>query len=537
MTVDLHGFTAGIASPVLVDPEATLAAFLQNAPSLLYTKDLQLRYTLMNRVFIRGLGLRRADVLGNVDAQIFGSEVGARLEAADRRVIATGTSVVTDEDLPGPRGTRCFMLVRFAIKDDQGRTLGLGGIASDTTQRAQRQRMNAILSEVGVRLAESLDVEHTIHVAGAYGGERLADMCWIGLFDKSGLLQPVSTTARRPSDVALMQRLRPSTPLFATRSPIVHTLAATEPRLIGRLTRRFLADIADSDEQRDILLSLRLRSMVLVPLIARGGPIGLLALGTTTRRMTRVDLDGGLELGRRVVLALESAHQYRKVQEAVAARDEAVSIAAHELKTPLAALRLQVERMARRASRGELDDASCASGLSRATGQIDRMASLLDTLFDVARITTGALEIEKTPVDLCQVAREAARDLEPDAIAARCTIVVSAGEACTGRWDRVRLAQVLRNLVANAVKHAPGSTVVVACRQEGGHGIVTVSDDGPGIPEEKIGTIFDPFVKGGGKGLGLGLYIARRIVEAHGGSLSVRSPRGSGATFTLSLPV
>ncbi len=536
MTVDLRGFTALISSPALVDAEATLAAFLQNAPSLLYTKDLSLRYTLLNRVFIRGLGLRRADVLGKTDAEIFPKDVAARLADVDARVIATGSTIITDEDLPGPRGARCFMCVRFPIKDDAGKLLGLGGIASDTTKRAQRQRMNAILSEVGVRLAESLDVEHTIQVAGEFGGERLADLCWIGLFDERGMLQPVVTTARRPQHVALMQRLHPVRPLFATASPIAQAIADMQPLLIARLTKRYIEDMSGSEEQHVILQQIAPRSMVLVPLVARGGPMGLLALGTTERRMSQVDLDGGIELGRRVVLAMESAQQYRAAQEAVRVRDEAVSIAAHELKTPLAALRLQIERMERRAARAELDDTSCAQGLGRARGQIDRMASLLDTLFDVARITTGGFEIDKASVDLALIAREAARDLEPDAIVQRCTVIVSAPTPCAGRWDRVRISQVVRNLIANAVKHAPGSTVVVSCRREGTRGVLTVTDDGPGIPEEKLTAIFEPFVKGGGRGLGLGLYIARRIVEAHGGSLSVRSPRGAGATFTLSLP-
>jgi signal transduction histidine kinase len=221
----------------------------------------------------------------------------------------------------------------------------------------------------------------------------------------------------------------------------------------------------------------------------------------------------------------------------VCGADEAVSIAAHELKTPLAALRLQVERMTRRAARGELDQVSTVSGLGKACGQIDRMGLLLDTLFDVARVASGVVELERSQVDVAAIAAEAARDLEPDANAARCTVVVAPQTKCVGRWDRVRIAQVLRNLIANSVKHAPGSTIVVGCRSEGGRVIITVADDGPGITEDKIAHIFDPFVKGGGGGLGLGLYIARRIVEAHGGVLEVRSPRSGGATFAVSLPV
>ena len=237
---------------------------------------------------------------------------------------------------------------------------------------------------------------------------------------------------------------------------------------------------------------------------------------------------------------------YRKALDAVQVRDEFLSVASHELRTPLTSLHLQVESLIRLIKRGsekgrELEPGVVSGKLDVAARQVMRLIRLIDELLDVSRITTGQFRVEKEPVDLAAMARDVAARFADDAQKAGCPVIVEASEApVLGQWDRVRLEQVVTNLFTNALKFGAGKPVEIHVEADTEAATLTVRDHGIGIPEDAQARIFERFERAptarGFGGLGLGLYIAQRIVDAHGGRIRLHSEAGKGAAFRVELP-
>jgi len=238
----------------------------------------------------------------------------------------------------------------------------------------------------------------------------------------------------------------------------------------------------------------------------------------------------------------EKALLYRKAQEEVRARDEFISVASHELRTPVAALQLQLQLLRRVAERSREDVPPAVSDrLKNLERQTRRVAVLVSELLDLSRLRLGRLELNREPVDVVEIARDVAAPFQDDRGAAGGSAVeVLAPEPVVGSFDRVRIEQVLTNLVANAVKFGEGKPITIRVESAGRAVRAAVIDRGIGIAAEDRERIFDRFERAVPTqhfgGLGLGLYIARRIVEAHGGTIQLESTPGAGSTFTVELP-
>jgi signal transduction histidine kinase len=249
------------------------------------------------------------------------------------------------------------------------------------------------------------------------------------------------------------------------------------------------------------------------------------------------------DLAHRAAQAIENARLYGEAQAAVAARDEFLSIASHELRTPLTALRLALENMRRVASREAIEKlprSYVERVLVTAERQGQRLEKLVSGLLDVSRIHMGRLDLDMEEVELGAAVREALGAVEDEAAQAGSEIQVK-GEAVRGYWDRLRVSQVVTNLLANAVKYGGGKPVEVEYGPRGDDACLVVRDHGIGIDPSDQPQIFERFERAVSSrnygGLGLGLYIVKRIVEAHGGTIAVESKAGEGATFRVVLPL
>ena len=234
----------------------------------------------------------------------------------------------------------------------------------------------------------------------------------------------------------------------------------------------------------------------------------------------------------------EERLQRAQAEEAIRLRDEFLSIASHELKTPLTALQLQLQSLRQRVD--DLD-ARIVSKVDRATQSGVRLANLIETLLDVSRISTGKFELSPEAFDLCQLARDLAERLHDAAAAAGCAIGVSTPEEPVSvRWDRLRIEQVITNLLSNAIKYGAGHPVLLSMLEQGPDALILVSDRGPGIPEKDKDRIFGRFERAVSTrhygGMGLGLYVARQIVEAHAGTIAASNSPSGGAVFTVRIP-
>jgi signal transduction histidine kinase len=235
-----------------------------------------------------------------------------------------------------------------------------------------------------------------------------------------------------------------------------------------------------------------------------------------------------------------------ELANAVAARDEFLAIASHELNTPLTSLKLHVWRILNRF--GDLESGPEALGVLKQQFQViarqgDRLERLVRELLDVSRITGGGLRLDLEAVDLAGVIRDVAQRLTDTAVLAHagCRLTVDAAEQVVGRWDAMRVEQIVDNLLQNALKYGAGKPVTVRATTDGATATLTVEDHGIGLSPADRGRIFGRFERAVSSrnygGLGMGLFIVKQVVEAHAGSVDVQSQPGDGATFVVRLPI
>ncbi|HEX8819159.1 MAG TPA: ATP-binding protein [Archangium sp.] len=229
-----------------------------------------------------------------------------------------------------------------------------------------------------------------------------------------------------------------------------------------------------------------------------------------------------------------------EAREAIQVRDDFLSIASHELKTPLTPLKLHLQVLKKRVASGQPVP---SHHLEKALAQLERLSVLISDLLDTSRIQAGRLDLKHEPLPLGELAREVLAELSP--VSSSHTLTYEGPEeALVVLGDRGRLAQVLTNLLENALKYSPtGGTIRVTVQRDGPRALVSVSDEGIGIPPDQRLQLFERFFRArnapisGFGGLGLGLYICRDIVEHHGGRIWVESEVGRGSTFRFTLPL
>lgn len=292
-----------------------------------------------------------------------------------------------------------------------------------------------------------------------------------------------------------------------------------------------------ADAHVDLLMKLRVRSAMSVPLHVRGEVTGALTFFALARTYDREDLRSAEEYALQVATLLENTGLYAEAQAAIRARDEFLGLAGHELRTPLAALDLAVERLRQRLQPAPPE---LRRSLDTLTRQVRRLSHLSDLIALASARGADDLLLRTEPVDLAAVVRDVALDFADLLAHADCELRLEADGPVVVRGDPTGLEVVLSNLLSNATKFGKGAPIEVSVRREAESAILVVRDHGVGIPPDRIGRVFDRFERAvpcdNFGGLGLGLHISARIVAAHGGQIRADSRDGDGATFTVELP-
>jgi predicted ATPase/signal transduction histidine kinase len=292
----------------------------------------------------------------------------------------------------------------------------------------------------------------------------------------------------------------------------------------------------------------RPRSILCLPIVRRNVMTGmfylenrLVAGAFSAERLAVLEL-----LATQAAISVDNSRLYASSQAAIKVRDDFLSMASHEMNTPLTPLTLWIQKLKKILSKGNgaiggLDAERLPLLLDTIDRQLGRLARLVAGLLDVSRINAGKLAMQRERVDLAFLAHGVVDRHSTESQVAGCDTRVIAEGPIIGYWDPLRLEQVITNLLANAVKYAPGKPIVVSVGRQGEQAIIAVRDQGIGISSENFARIFDRFERVASSqnigGLGLGLFISRQIVEAHGGKLRVESDVGRGATFLVELPI
>nr|WP_226994184.1 PAS domain-containing sensor histidine kinase [Myxococcus hansupus] len=264
----------------------------------------------------------------------------------------------------------------------------------------------------------------------------------------------------------------------------------------------------------------------------------------TSRARVIRDASGNVAVVRGAILDITALKETEAaLQEAVRTRDDFLSMASHELRTPLTSLRLQVQtlrRMGDTAPGQLLGSEKVVGKLDNTERQLRRLGALVDNLLDVSRIQTGKLDFQFSEGDLALVVTDVVSRFTEEARLAGVALDAQVDATATGRFDRLRMEQVLSNLLSNAFRYGAGKPVKVSLTCEPATIRVVVQDSGPGIPAADRDRVFERFTQGDNAqrrgGLGLGLHIVRQIVEAHGGRVHVEETPGGGAAFVVDLP-
>jgi signal transduction histidine kinase len=272
-----------------------------------------------------------------------------------------------------------------------------------------------------------------------------------------------------------------------------------------------------------------------VPLSMKGTLLGAMTfVAATEKRFGEFEIEMAEALALRTSIAIENRRLFESAQSALRAREEFLSVAAHEIRGPLTSIHLAAQKLA------QSSGGSSKHLLELIVREDRRLGRFVEELLDLGRIQTGQLRFEMEQVNLAHVVHDVVARLAPEISASGSRISVDVDEATVGEWDRFRIEQVVNNLISNAIKFGQSEPIEVSLRKEGADAIFSVRDHGVGIDPDMQERIFMPFERQASirnyGGLGLGLYIVRTIVEGLGGKVSVVSLPDQGAEFIVRLP-
>jgi PAS domain S-box-containing protein len=487
------------------------------------------------------------------------AQTGEPMPPLLERILRRDGSVVLAEvaairiDYDGQPATLVFardVTSRLQAEAERDRLLERERAGRAAAERAAQR--SALLAEASRLLAGSFDAAAMLAAMARMVATRLGCVCVFDLVDGTGQLERVAAELADPAlaehAAALKQcRLDPSAiegPPRALRlgRTVVYEDLAEE----AFAPERHSPAGTDDPGHLALLRRLGVHRLASAPLIARGRTLGVLTCAACDRGRGYAADDLALieDLAHRAALAVDNARLHEETERAVRLRDEFLSVASHELKTPLTSLTLAVQGLERvlggaRGGVGPSVDLSLRA-LEIAGRQANRLGQLVGALLDVTRIQAGRLTLTLETVDLGALVQEVTTRMANDLQKSACALSLQAAPQVTGRWDRSRLDQVVTNLLSNAIKFGAGSPVEIRVTGNPTTARLTIRDRGIGVPRDARERIFRRFERAVSMehygGLGLGLYIVRRIIEAHGGTVGVESEPGAGATFSVSLP-
>jgi signal transduction histidine kinase len=394
-----------------------------------------------------------------------------------------------------------------------------------------------LVGEAGVALGEGLDYPDMLARVARRFVPFLADACLMDVLVGAGFRR-VAEAHADPAKEGLLRSLRKHRYQEERPHSIAAAVADGQARLFPALPDAVLEGLSLDRFEIAIIRELGLQSAMVVPLTARHRLVGALVFGAEApARFGQHEVTLAGELARHAALAIDNARLFSQAQQAIELRDEFLTVASHELNTPVASLQLTVQALA---SARSITPEVFSGRVNLIERQTSRLASLIHQMLTVVILEAGRAPVRTQPVDLAALVGEAVRH-EGEALSrAGCEVSVAA-EPVVGRWDRGYLEMAVANLLSNALKFGAGKPIEILVERQADTARLVVRDHGGGIPEDVQARVFERFGKATSvtqlRGLGLGLYLVRAVVEALGGRVQVASAVGAGSTFTVELPL
>ena len=415
-----------------------------------------------------------------------------------------------------------------------------GHIARRHPARKQAEENLRFLSETGNVLSALVDLESTMQKIARLAVPMLADWCVVNIFGQFGEAEYVAQAHRHVHREPALKRLVDYSARVRGSSVLSHEENGTT-EFQSEVSQAALDAIARDAEHRALLAELNPVSFIVVPLSVRERVIGCITFANAEsgRHYSAADVEMASELAHRAAVAIDNARLYKELKEAQRQKDDFLAMLAHELRNPLAAILYANELLKMTGD----SDSQAAEVIDR---QLATLTHLIDDLLDVSRITQDKIQLKKVPTDGAAVARRALATARPLIESRSHELVVDiSDQPMPLEVDLVRVEQILVNLLTNAAKYTPeGGRITVRAFPSSDQAIFNVQDTGVGIPAEMLPRVFELFTQVDQSldrsqgGLGIGLTVVRKLVEKHGGRVSVKSEGpGCGSEFAVGLPL
>jgi PAS domain S-box-containing protein len=406
----------------------------------------------------------------------------------------------------------------------------------DVTEQHRIENHHLTLARMGQVLASSLDYEETLTELVQLLAQQFADYVVLYLRDDGQPAHRARAASREPL-MAWYSKLVLSVPGAPPEEPVSRAIETKQP-LVLQITPDVIRSIIHTEDHGRALKSLGLKSVMAVPLLVGETCLGALLFESSTRTLESADLPLAQEIGRRTALLIENAGLHREAQAAIRARDDVLSIVAHDLRNPLGTVLMEADLLLMGEEGPERSAVESAGAIQRAGKHMTR---LIGDLLDVARIESGQLSVERSFVPVPELVADFVKAQETVAASAGLELRVDvAPDVGFAFVDRDRFLQVLENLFGNAKRFTPwGGQITIGAAPRGEDVLFWLSDTGTGIDSDALPYVFDRYSekrKTDRQGTGLGLPIVKGIVEAHGGRVWAESTEGKGSTFFFTLP-
>ena len=524
--------------------QAKSSGILSISADAMISIDENQRITLFNEGAEKIFGYSKAEVMGASLEML----IPERFRAIHRQHVARFTAAEATARRMGQRGTPIFGLRKNGEEfpaDAAISKLDVGGrrimtvALRDISDQQRIENEQRFLAEVGAVLSSTLDYEETLRNIAVFAVRDLADFCIVDVVEDMGRARRLKVLSRDPSKTWICD-LFMQVPLDQSHPSLVASvLEKKQTTFIPVLSPESFASF--SEETRRAVRAADVKSVIAVPLLAHGKLVGMITFISSagSRVYGPSDVRLAEELAQRAALSIENARLFAEAQRAIKTREEVLAIVSHDLKNPLSTMKLVVHLF-----RGfeRIDTNQVLEFANKVQRSTDVMEALIDDLLDFSRIQSGTFSVEPSADELRRVVTPLIDRMRVQAEAKRQTLEVDLPASLPDvAVDAHRVRQVVSNLVSNAIKFTPQKgTIRVTARRRDHEIVVSVADTGPGIPQEYLSKIFDRFWQTPGtkeRGSGLGLSIAKGIVQAHGGTIWAESQLGKGSSFFFTLPL
>jgi PAS domain S-box-containing protein len=521
-----------------------LAAIVESADDAIVSTDVHGIVTSWNDGAERTFGYAASEMVGRSIRRIIPDDRQSEEDHVLAR-IGRGERVEQFETMRIRQDSRVIPVsLRISpIRLASGEVVGASRVARDISEQKRAVEHAAFLAEVGAVLAASLEYETTLKTIANLAVPYIADWCTVDIV-RGGLIERLAVAHVDPSKIAFVQQIRDRYQDPESPHSVRFVLQHDAPVLMSGMSGDAAAPPEGDDERMRLVRALGLVSYMSVPMTAHGRTLGALTFATSESRRTYTerDLNFARDIAHRAALAVENARAYEEARRADRLKDEFLATLSHELRTPLNAI-LGYSRMIRS---GLVPPARQGKAIETIERNASALTQIVEDVLDVSRIISGKVRLDVRPVELPGVVEQAVESVMPAANAKQVHVHTTVDpHAAPVSGDPGRLQQVVWNLLSNAVKFTGrGGRVQVRVERINSHVEIAISDTGIGIAPEFLPHLFERFRQADAGttrergGLGLGLAIAKHLVEMHGGTIHATSQGlGTGATFIVRLPV